>query len=227
MKKIKILLAIITASILCGCESEEVPLTAATDTFIETSTTEASAGTVTGTSEVIDNEASEIVVLDAITFGEANERANSGYSEEMLRKSQYQEGIFNVVSVEFNGEELNEDTYDEFISLIRSSENIAAFDEDTETLKTVVIMFNDDTIRFTEKKLTNIMVNSITNFPIKYSVLGVNFGDDVEAINTKLGTEFVDYPELTTLTIRDEASPAFIQFFMNEGRVTAFTVRMP
>ena len=166
-------------------------------------------------------EASNITVKAEvpITFDYRNSLANEGLSEETTHRMQYQTGNINFISVKFNNVMLTESTFSEFESLLRSSSSIIADNEwikDDETTVTNFIMENGDNFTFYDHRPIELMVDSSAVFPIDYKLFGLSFGDTVEDVNRQLGTEFVEYPELTTLVIRDTDSEGYIQFTFDE-----------
>lgn len=166
-------------------------------------------------------EASNITVKAEapITFDYRNSLANEGLSEETTHRMQYQTGSINFISVKFNNVMLTESTFSEFESLLRSSSSIIADNEwikDDETTVTNFIMENGDNFTFYDHRPIELMVDSSAVFPIDYKLFGLSFGDTVEDVNRQLGTEFVEYPELTTLVIRDTDSEGYIQFTFDE-----------
>ncbi len=169
-----------------------------------------------------DDEVSEFSVKsDApITFDSRNSMANEGISEDTIHRMHYQKGHINYIPVTFNNSMLTADTYSEFASLIRSSNAVVADNEWQKNDNTTVnsfIMENGDSFTFYDHRPIEVMVDSSAVFPIDYKFMELRFGDTVEDINNQLGTEFVEYPELTTLVIRDTDSGGYVQFTFDEN----------
>ncbi|MBO6230667.1 MAG: hypothetical protein IK990_15060 [Ruminiclostridium sp.] len=205
-----LLLAILLIS-GCNSESDTIPTVAADkkdDTKVPLITENTETSDITVTAET------------PITFDSRNTLANEGLSEETAHRMQYQTGHINFIPVKFNNVMLTESTFSEFESLLRSSASIVADNEwvkDGETTVTNFIMENGDNFTFYDYRPIELMVDSTAIFPIDYQMLGLTFGDTVEDVNRQLGTEFVEYPELTTLVIRDTDSDGYIQFTFDEN----------
>jgi len=205
-----LLLAILLIS---GCNSEAgtIPTVAADkkdDTKVPLITENAEASDITVTAET------------PITFDARNSLANEGLSEETTHRMQYQTGHINFISVKFNNVMLTESTFSEFEALLRSSSSVVADNEwikEEETTVTNFIMENGDNFTFYDHRPIELMVDSSAVFPIDYKLFGLSFGDTVEDVNRQLGTEFVEYPELTTLVIRDTDTDSYIQFTFDEN----------
>ncbi len=213
MKAKKYIMMLIALMIISGCEAERTISEPAESAKTEQNTIPLL------TSD--DNTLGASAKADApITFDSRNSIANDGLSEETTHRMQYQNGHINYIPVSFNNSILTADTYSEFASLIRGSNSIAADNEwlkDGETTVNCFIMENGDCFTFYDHRPIEIMVDSSAVFPIDYKFMGLSFGDTVEDINKQLGTEFVEYPELTTLVIRDTDSNGYVQFTFDEN----------
>ena len=205
-----LLLAILLIS---GCNSEVGTIPAVTDdkkedTNVPLITENARASDITAKAET------------PITFDSRNTLANEGLSEKTTHRMQYQTGHINFIPVKFNNVMLTESTFSEFESLLRGSESIVADNEwvkDDETTVTNFIMENGDNFTFYDHRPIELLVDSSAIFPIDYKLLGLSFGDTIEDVNRQLGTEFIEYPELTTIVIRDTDSDGYIQFTFDEN----------
>ncbi len=224
MKHLRIIIATLTALSLCSCQVEEN-----NEKLIQSTTTLSSVEN--DASEKNENRTNDIVETEAknpIEFGEANEHINDGYSEEFLRKTQYQIGNFNFIPFVFNDRALTEETFEEFTSLLRNSDDFSSeYEEEQEngSIETEINLSSGASFEFSNKKLTKAIINDWGSFDSKCEVMGVSLGDDIERINYLIGTSFVSYPELRTLVIRDEKTLSFIQFSLNDdGKISEMTI---
>lgn len=184
---------------------------------IETTTTELPDETTTLTTSYDANTVAE--VQNCIAFDSRNSMANDSLTEEQKQAIQYQVGTFNFIPVYFNGELLCSDTYEEFCSLIRSSSQLLGDKEFEAEDGTFVTKFNVEgggKVLFYNKEPVCVIADAGEISPIQFQIMGVSLGDTVADINRLVGTEYVEYPTLRTLIIRDTDTHGYAQFSLDE-----------
>lgn len=184
---------------------------------IETTTTNIPEETTTLATSYDENTVSE--VQSCIAFDSRNTMANDSLTEEQRQAIQYQVGTFNFIPVYFNGEYLCSDTYEEFCSLIRSSSQLLGdkeFEADDGTFVTKFNIEGGGKVLFYNKEPVSVISDAGDISPIQFQIMGVSLGDTVADINRLIGTEYVEYPTLRTLIIRDTDTHGYAQFTLDE-----------